>query len=92
VNDVQWETAGMQRKILGSWKQYSGREFFGFFRWLPTNSRVSLQDPVTFPRLSCETRWQERSSWVDIDFIRISIQENMSDNNSHHESEQVIVF
>jgi hypothetical protein len=32
VNDLRRETAGMQRKILGSWKQYSGREFPGFFR------------------------------------------------------------
>jgi hypothetical protein len=31
VNDVRRETAGLQRKILGSWKQYSGREFLGFF-------------------------------------------------------------
>jgi hypothetical protein len=46
VNDVRQETAGMQRKILGSWKQYSGRGSFRFFQWIPTNSRVSLQDPV----------------------------------------------
>jgi hypothetical protein len=31
VNDVRRQTAGLQRKILGSWKQYSGREFLGFF-------------------------------------------------------------
>jgi hypothetical protein len=31
VNDVRRETAGFQRKILGSWKQYFGREFPGFF-------------------------------------------------------------
>jgi len=30
-NDVRRETAGMQQKILGSWKKYSGREFRGFF-------------------------------------------------------------
>ncbi len=27
MNDVRRETAGMQRKMLGSWKQYSGREY-----------------------------------------------------------------
>jgi hypothetical protein len=48
VNDVRRETAGMQRKILGSWKQYSDREVARFFsRWIPTTSRVFLQDPVT---------------------------------------------
>jgi hypothetical protein len=31
VNNVRRDTAGMQPKILGSWKQYSGREFFGLF-------------------------------------------------------------
>jgi len=30
VNDVRRETASLQRKILGSWKQYSGQEFPGF--------------------------------------------------------------
>ncbi len=86
VNEVRQETVGLQRKILGSWKQYSGREFPGFFPvdsdnfpWFPRGSswkssensgweycfhvpdisRVFLQDPVTFPHLSCEIRWQE---------------------------------
>jgi len=31
ANNIRWETGGMERKILGSWKQYSGREFSGFF-------------------------------------------------------------
>ncbi len=31
VNDVRRKTAGMQRKILGSWKQNSGWKFPGFF-------------------------------------------------------------
>ncbi len=31
VNDVRRESASLQRKILGSWKQYSGRKFSGFF-------------------------------------------------------------
>ena len=31
MNDVRLETTGMQRKRLGSWKQYAGREFFGEF-------------------------------------------------------------
>jgi hypothetical protein len=31
----------MQRKILGSWKQYSGREFSGGFQQLPVlSSRI----------------------------------------------------
>jgi hypothetical protein len=57
VNDVRREMAGLQRKILGIWRQYSSREFPGFFpvdsdkfQWLPAGSsdfRASfLQDPA----------------------------------------------
>jgi hypothetical protein len=31
---------------------------------VPDISRVSLQDPVTFPHISCKIRWQERSLWA----------------------------
>jgi hypothetical protein len=56
----------MQRKTLGSWKQSSGGEFFEFF----------LQDPVTFPNLFCEIRWQERSTWITVSQASISIDGN----------------
>ncbi len=51
VNDVRRETAGMQRKILGSWKQYSGREFFGFFS---VDSDKFLCFPAGYVRKSSE--------------------------------------
>ncbi len=100
VNEVGREMAGMQRKILGSWKQYSGREFSelfsvdsgrirpeiigknpGNFRreycfHIPDISCVSLQDPVTFPHISCKIRWQERSPWVVFSWRRLSIPRN----------------
>jgi hypothetical protein len=51
VNGVRRETAGMQRKILGSWKQYSGSEFSGFFsvdsdkfQWFPAGSVRKLSE------------------------------------------------
>jgi hypothetical protein len=43
VNEVRRETAGMQRKILGSWKQYSGREFPGEFQQLPVLSKRTFR-------------------------------------------------
>lgn len=39
VNDVSWKTARMQRKILGIWKQYYGRELAGGTQQLPLLSR-----------------------------------------------------
>jgi hypothetical protein len=55
VSDVRRESAGLQRKILGSWKQYSGRKFrtgilLPCFRCFPAGSgdipASFLQDPV----------------------------------------------
>jgi hypothetical protein len=74
VNDVGRETAGMRRKILRSWKQYSGRKFPGFLRWIPTIASAFRQDPSgnhrkipdrntasmfqVFPVFSCRIWWQ----------------------------------
>jgi hypothetical protein len=38
VNKIRREAARIQRKILGSWKQYSDREFSGGFRQIPVLS------------------------------------------------------
>jgi hypothetical protein len=103
VNDVRRETAGMQWKILGSWKQYSGPEFSGFFGGfrqipvvsgrirpeiigknpensgreycfhVPDISRVSLQDPVTFPHLSCKKIKYHKINFFPWIFIIITI-------------------
>ncbi len=53
VNDVRQETAWMQREILGSWKQYSGREFRGFF---PVDSNNFQCFPAGSVRKSSEKK------------------------------------
>jgi hypothetical protein len=49
VNDVRRETAGMQRKILGSWKQYYGWGFPGFFPVDSNNFQCFSAESDDFP-------------------------------------------
>ncbi len=52
VSDVRRESAGLQRKILGSWKQYSGRKFPEFFP-------VDSDNFQCFPRGSFRNYWKK---------------------------------
>ncbi len=48
MNNVLPETARMQRKILGSSRQYFGREFSEFFLWIPITSSAFRQEQSTW--------------------------------------------
>ncbi len=66
-------TAGMQRKILGSWKHYSGREFSGFFS---VNSDKFLCFPVRSIRKSSE-KFQAETLLPCSRFSRVPLQDHV---------------
>ncbi len=55
---------------IGSWQESAekNRKIFRseYYFYVPAISGVFLQDPVTFPHLSCRIRWPESSTWVFI--------------------------
>jgi len=49
-------------EINGTWKQYSGQKFFGFFRWLPTIFERFPVESTRFRRPKSST-WAIKTEW-----------------------------